>query len=204
MTTQRIAVATPAPTPDRIRGIARWKRGHHVFHVYLTAMNSLLDESVALLADHEWSRLEARLQQLTTLYDASTAGMRYAADFAREDYASVVRPSMEPPFMSPGFSGVMNREHREMLAGMRRLRAAVRDRPAPMPGAVADAWAELQEAQRRNRANHELVCRRFVADGVSLLRQFHQKRRAHEQATGEEDGDGDGRGAVASGARAGA
>lgn len=204
MSAQPLARSRPAENAERLREIVRWKRGHHVFHVYLTAMNSLLEDCLGLLAGREWQSLEAELDELTNLYDASTAGMRYAADFAPDDYTEVVRPSMEPPFLSPGFSGVMNREHREMLSGVRCLRAAIRREPAGVPRPVGDAWTRLEDAQRRNRASHEFVCRRFVPDGVSLLRGFHRERRRLEQARGEESGDGDGARAVAPSARASA
>jgi hypothetical protein len=191
-------LATGPVSPDRLRSLVRWKLGHQIFHIYLTAMNSLLDESFEELAAREWRALSAALDHLTTLYDASTAGMRYAADIAPEDYAAVVRPSMEPPFMSPGFSGVMNREHREMLAAVRRLRSAIRAETAAPPPSVQDAWSRLEDAQRRNRASHELVCRRFVPNGVSLLREFNAERRRREKATRKEDNHGDGRRAVVS------
>ena len=40
----------------------------------------------------------------------------------------------------------------------------------------------LTRAQKDNRASHMLVCRKFVPDGQSLLRDFFRQRREQEGA----------------------
>jgi hypothetical protein len=143
----------------------------------LATMNTRLGEATRALVAGEWTTARQTLTDLARLYDAATGVMRYAADFPRHEYEALVRPSMMPPFASPGFSGVNNTEHAVMLTGLRRLRELYRERQHAVPEAVQTAWRDLFAAQRRNRDHHMLVCRRFVDDGTSLLREYYERQR---------------------------
>lgn len=158
------------------KAVLRWKLGHHMFHLHLTAMNSLLADARAGLESAQWPDLAHTLEQLRVLYDAATATMRYAADFSPDMYERLIRPSMAPPFASPGFSGVLNLEHARMIEQFSELRRQLKEmrRAGQTPAAVQGAATRLFAAQARNRRNHILVCERFVPDGTSLLREFFQ------------------------------
>lgn len=158
---------------EQADAVTRWKLGHHVFHLLLTTMNTRLREAARQLSTQDWSAAAATLAELARLYDSATATMRYAADFPRVEYESLIRPSMMPPFARQGFSGVFNAEHAAMLAGLRALRELYRPRQAEAPEPVRAAWRRLLDAQRVNRRNHMFVCRRFVDDGVSLLQEYY-------------------------------
>ncbi|GAA0923749.1 hypothetical protein [Virgisporangium aurantiacum] len=154
--------------------VRRWKLGHHAFHLYLIAMNTELPIALRLTEQRRWDALLPSLQRLTVLYDAATASMKFAADFDPDEYDTLIRPSMAPPFLSPGFSGQQNRDHATMLDLMseaqRTLKALLRnlDVPAGLRAAATALW----EAQARNRRHHILVCAKFVPDGGSLLKDY--------------------------------
>jgi hypothetical protein len=169
------------------RALLRWRRGHQAFHLYLVAMNTLLDDLVASVERGDWA-VETRLRRLADLYDAATASMKYAADFPSELYAGVVRPSMMPPAVRPGFSGTLNREHRGMTTRLRRLRTLLGPRGAGRraPAPVLEAWSLVRAAHARNLTTHGLVCSRFVPDGTSLLQHFYRER----DAAGGDDEEG--------------
>jgi tryptophan 2,3-dioxygenase len=171
------AVVTRPLSPTERDAALRWKLGHHTFHVLLVAMNTRLEEASRHLEAGAWPAAVVALDDLSRLYDGATAVMRYAADFRPEEYDSFVRPSMMPPFVSPGFSGAYNREHERMLAGVLALRSFMKQRRSRLPDQVVVAWERLWEAQRANRDNHMFVCRRFVAEGRSLLMEFFRKQR---------------------------
>jgi hypothetical protein len=160
--------------------VLRWKLGHHLFHLHLASMNTLLGHARGALDSARWSELTATLDQLTVLYDAATATMRYAADFSQEMYERLIRPSMAPPFLSPGFSGTLNLEHEQMTARVRDLRKRFKgmQRAGRVPDPVRDAGTRLWAAQSRNRRHHMLVCERFVPDGGSLLSEHFNARYA--------------------------
>lgn len=171
------AVVANGLSPGRRDAALRWKLGHHTFHVILVAMNSRLEEAMGHLQAGRWRPAVTALDDLSRLYEAATATMRYAADFDPDEYESFVRPSMMPPFVSPGFSGAFNQEHERMLAGVLALRSFMKERRSRLPDQVVVAWERLWEAQRANRDNHMFVCRRFVAEGRSLLMEFFRRQR---------------------------
>lgn len=163
------------------RAVLRWKVGHQLFHLHLAAMNTLLVDARRALDRRRWLELADSLDQLRILYDAATATMRYASDFSPATYEGLIRPSMAPPHLSPGFSGVLNLEHEQMLERFRGLRRGFKQlqRAGDIPAAVGEAGSRLWAAQSRNRKNHVLVCERFVPEGKSLLKEFFQ---AQEEA----------------------
>ena len=163
-------------SPVQQLAVRRWKGGHHAFHVLLVAMNTRLDQASELLDARAYDAAAPLLVELAGLYRAATALMRYASDFRAADYETLVRPSMMPPFASPGFSGLANQDHAIMLDRMARLRSAV-SRDEEASPRVRAAGIRLTSAQKDNRASHMLVCRRFVPAGQSLLREFFRHRR---------------------------
>lgn len=171
----------PSLPAQHLLAITRWKRGHQSFHIQLTVINTLIAESLEALEASEYPRLVRCLRLLRVLYDAATASMKYAADFPRESYHEFVRPSMMPPLLSPGFSGVLNIEHNRMVEGLKQLSRDLSGKLGKQKSEwrpeVAEAWKALGEAQARNQHNHSLVCHKFVETGTSLLKQFYTRKR---------------------------
>ncbi|MCF3101793.1 hypothetical protein IPZ58_09375 [Streptomyces roseoverticillatus] len=168
------------PADGSDSALRRWKLGHQLFHLLLTTMNSTLDDTLAAVGAARWSSVRHGLERLRTLYDAATAAMAYASDFPAAAYANDVRPTMEPPFTAPGFSGTLNQEHRVMSERTHTLRAALGSLSAPAPSlaAIRREEALLRAAQRRNRKAHAAICERCVPDGASLLRQHTTRQRS--------------------------
>jgi hypothetical protein len=151
----------------------RWKVGHHTFHLYLVAMISVLHE----LNDERGigdARVTDLLVDLAALFDATAASMRYASDFAPDTYDRDIRPSMAPPAVKPGFSGLLNVDHQRMMVELTQVPAMLQRRyGADMgrwPSSVAAAWDALVDSEQEARCNHGRVCRRLVVRGPSLLR----------------------------------
>lgn len=165
----------------------RWILGHQTFHIQLVAMLSVIDVCQAYLVSDDRPRLLASLEDLRGLFDASTANMTYTASFSPDLYTEAVRPSMMPPFLSPGFSGQLSHEHHLLMRDLKRLRLAIEARwggKEARPADVVEGWRQIEKAIQRNRAHHGLVCQRFVPDGSSLLTDF-MAARAREQGETE-------------------
>jgi hypothetical protein len=153
----------------------RWILGHQTFHVQLVAMLSVLDLCQRCLAADDQPLLVRCLGDLRMLFDASTANMIYTASFSPELYTKAVRPTMMPPFLSPGFSGQLSREHGLLMEDLGHLGQALQTRwggGEAWPVEVAEAWRQIEAAIQRNRQHHGLVCQRFVPGGSSLLIEF--------------------------------
>ncbi|MFD8996425.1 hypothetical protein [Streptomyces abikoensis] len=150
-------------------------------------MNSTLDDTLAAVGAARWASVRHGLERLRTLYDAATAAMAYASDLPASVYANDVRPTMEPPFAPPGFSGTLNQEHRVMTERARALTAALGNLSplTPSLAVIHHEAALLRSAQRRNRKAHAQICERCVPDGASLLRQHTTGRRSGRRATCE-------------------
>jgi hypothetical protein len=159
--------------------LARWKQGHQAFHVYLVAMNSVIRTARRQAMEGDDEPLGANLMKLSALYDAATATMVYASDFPPALYETTVRPSMSPPELSPGFSGVLNTEHNVMVDELADLGRSLCTRyggdRSTWPVAVNRSWRAVERSKSRNLASHFRICRRFVPEGASLLREFLQK-----------------------------
>ncbi|RLV04541.1 hypothetical protein CTZ27_11535 [Streptomyces griseocarneus] len=170
--TQPLVLFDTAPVGGPPCALRRWKLGHQVLHLLLTAMNIDLDGCLAATRGAVWHRLADGMAEVRLLYDAATAAMEYAADFPVAAYRDEIRPTMEPPHMPPGFSGVFDRDHRAMVRRLRHLERAVRELPrdASVPETVHRGAAALRAAQRRNRRHHGRICERCVPGGASLLR----------------------------------
>jgi hypothetical protein len=179
-------VTRPGQTmPGADKAVLRWKLGHQMFALHLATMNTLLADARRALDSARWSELAETFDQLRVVYDAATATMRYAADFSPEQYRQLIRPSMAPPFTSPGFSGTLNLEHEQMTDRLRELRKRFKrlNRAGGAPRRVRASAARLWMAQARNRRSHMLVCERFVPGGTSLLDEFYESRNDTMEAT---------------------
>lgn len=175
-------MATPLSSGQAV-AVRRWKLGHHTFHVLLIAMNSLLTCAADHLERENWPALASTLDRLTVLYDSATVAMKYAADIDRTAYESLLRPSMSPPHLSGGFSGLQNRDHATMIARLQGLRRDLKNDPrtrrSVVPAEVSEAAQNLLSAQSRNRRHHLFVCEKLVPDGSSLLKEYLQASDHH-------------------------
>jgi hypothetical protein len=151
----------------------RWKLGHQTFHLYLVAMIALLDE-LQQCPGAEVARIAALLADLAALFDATAASMRYASSFDSSAYEAAIRPAMSPPCIKPGFTGLLNVEHKRMMTALAAVPDWLKERfgeqPDSWPTALAQSWTQLVGAEQRARVNHGHVCRKLVPDGPSLLR----------------------------------
>jgi hypothetical protein len=161
-------------SPEYRTAIRRWKLGHHVFHLHLTVMNTHLLALEKAVSAGDWDTTRRLLDILARLYRAATVCMQYASDFPVAAYVGLLRPSMEPPWVSPGFSGRFNTDHERMLDLLKTVRTPLKRaaRTGNAPDDVQDAARRLWREQSRNRAHHKLICERFVPGGKSLLQDY--------------------------------
>ncbi|MFS1512054.1 hypothetical protein VQL36_06400 [Chengkuizengella sp. SCS-71B] len=162
------------------QAVLRWKQGHQSFQIIIITMNTLLDSSIQALNQREWNLLTKSLDRLSNLMKASTATMKYTSDFSPKSYEELIRPSMMPPFLNDGFSGVLNIDHKLMLNKFRKLRDLMVQKLGDKhqwPSLITKSWNQFMDTQAHNREHHGLVCQHFVDDGVSLMQNFYKEKR---------------------------
>ena len=162
-------------TRSQESAVRRWKGGHHAFHVLLVAMNTRLARRLSCSTPARTTP-PRRWDELSGLYRAATALMRYVLGLPCRGLRGVA-PAVDdaavrqPGLLRPGQPGPRDHAGPDGPAAV----AVARDEEASPR--VKAAGARLTLAQKDNRASHMLVCRRFVPDGQSLLREFFRQRR---------------------------
>jgi hypothetical protein len=169
----------------RALALRRWKLGHRAFHFILEEMIDRIQNCSESLKSGAYHSLSLGLEELSLLYEAATSAFKYAADFDSELYADVVRPSMMPPYLPVGFSGLLNRKHEDMRQALQLLERDLRDLLGEeWPESVRHAWQKVVSAKNENLRNHGLICSHFVPGGRSLLREHYR-----QQAEGNKSND---------------
>jgi hypothetical protein len=163
-------VPLPVPEPPLLRWHMdphrRWRIGHHVFFVLTQSLIIALNCFRQARADLDVDLAGRMLRLAARLLTASAAAFVFAGEFSAVQYHDQVRPSMEPPDVSAGFSGLLSPDHRYLVKLLGLLRPELRDLPrqlAPDHTLFVTAMGTAYEA-------HKYVCARFGGDRSPSLR----------------------------------
>jgi hypothetical protein len=166
----RLAGRVGAPAPPLLRWHMdphrRWRVGHQVFFVLTQCVIVALQSFQSALAEEDIAAARRNLRLVARLFNGSAAAFVFTAEFSAGQYENGVRPSMEPPFVSPGFSGLLSPDHLYMVKLFARLRPVLRELPAelaPEHRAFVRALGTVYES-------HKYVCRRFGGGTGTSLR----------------------------------
>ncbi|MGB0679457.1 MAG: hypothetical protein ACPGUV_07345, partial [Polyangiales bacterium] len=156
--------AAPMPTTADVDPMLRWRRGHFMFFALIQALIVTHHWLVLSLRQHRMQSAREALELATDLWWASAAAFRFASDFSGEAYAEVIRPSMSPPFVREGFSGLLFADHSYLLRQLRQTRPLIERLPAPLHAQHRQYMWGLNAMYE----SHAYVCERFVGDEASL------------------------------------
>lgn len=138
----------------------RWIRGHHVFLVLIQGLIVAINCFVTAQAEDSPEDAFSALELATLLMDGSSASLHYAGDFPTSDYDETVRPSMMPPNVPPGMSGILAVDHRHLIKLLQSQRNLFR---AIAPG-LRQKYEEFVTAFGCTYDAHKLVCAHFRGD----------------------------------------
>jgi hypothetical protein len=144
----------------------RWRIGHHVFFTLTQSLIVALHCFRHALHDGDVALARRMLRLATRLLGASAAAFVFAGEFSAGQYQALVRPSMEPPTVSAGFSGLMSPDHHYLVRQLGQLRPELRDLPYELAAdhrRFVTALGQVYEA-------HKYVCARFGGDRGASLR----------------------------------
>ncbi|MFF0215959.1 hypothetical protein [Streptomyces vinaceus] len=156
---REVRTALPA---DEHTAQLRWRSGHRLIFTHLQAITVTCGCAVHARTAVEQS---AHLEDTVLFCTTAALAMRHAADFSPELYVRSIRPSMTPPHVGAGFSGLQTRDHHYLVQSLDGLGTRL------LPGVVqGTAYRRFEEALGQLYAAHVHVCRRFGGDTNPSLR----------------------------------
>ncbi|MBI3653795.1 MAG: hypothetical protein HY231_22405 [Acidobacteria bacterium] len=155
--------------------LARWLRGHHVFLVLIQCVITSLNCFFQAYKMRELELSAYALDLTTKLFDGCSVALHFAGDFSPTVYEASVRPTMMPPQVPPGMSGVLARDHEYLVRLLRTQKQVFKN----LDPATQQRYTRLVSAFENTYESHKLVCSHFVGDeGPSLLNHDEQAEAA--------------------------
>lgn len=177
---------------DQRGAIRRWIQGHHVFLILIQGLIISLNCFESACNDDVLEEGLSALELATALMDGSSAALHHAGDFPTSVYNETVRPTMMPPNVLPGMSGILARDHRHLV----KLLHSQRPLYGALEPALRQKYNEFVAAFGCTYEAHKLVCAHFGGrerpsllndkaqqSGVELLEELkHNRLKGFSQA----------------------
>jgi len=144
----------------------RWRVGHHVFFALTQSLIVALNCFRRARADGDTQLARRMLRLAARLLTGSAAAFVFAGEFGAAQYQGQVRPSMEPPDVSAGFSGLLSPDHHYLVKLLALLRPELRALPPDLAADHRLFLAAMESAYE----SHKYVCARFGGDRSASLR----------------------------------
>ncbi len=173
-----LAITGTAPTSEADGSISRWVRGHQIFAALSQGLIFTLAALEQAERDDDAGTVSLTAGLVIELLHASATALELTGDFPAARYNASIRISMDTPYFPAGFSGVLSRDHRQLVGRMKMMRPAIEAFERRDPGLHARIGVALSAVY----ASHKHVCARFVEpDAASLLMAATAERPATEQ-----------------------
>ncbi|MFI9404196.1 hypothetical protein [Nocardia sp. NPDC052316] len=152
------------PNEPLWHGLDYWVRGHQLFAVLTQAATVSLRYACTRARLGDTTAAATGLVATVAVFRCSAAALQLTAAFAAEEYRQRVRPLMEPPRVTQGFSGILSVDHRALVHVLRKWQCYSEIRELSGEAALMrDALADVYAA-------HVGVCERFVGEQAPSLR----------------------------------
>ncbi len=174
-----LSFATTDSTHDETElSVSRWVRGHQIFAGLCQALIFCLGALERAERDDDGQTVALSGGLVASLLTASATALELTGDFPAARYNASIRISMDAPYFPTGFSGVLSRDHRQLVSRMKMMRPAIES----LQRRDADLHARIGAALSSVYASHKHVCARFVEPtATSLLMAATAERPATEQ-----------------------
>ncbi|MCA1568221.1 MAG: hypothetical protein LC803_21770 [Acidobacteria bacterium] len=168
---QKIMNGSHSVLDDR-GAIRRWVQGHHVFLILIQGLIISLNCFESAFNDGVLEESLSALELATVLMDGSSAALHRAGDFSPLVYDKSVRPTMMPPNVLPGMSGILARDHRHLIQLLHSQRPLYGTLEPPLRQKYDEFVAAFGCAYEA----HKLVCAHFGGgERPSLLNEKAQQ-----------------------------
>lgn len=149
-----------------VNALTRWKTGHKAFFIHLQGLIVALRRFRSAIEAGDLDAADTQLRAAASLMFSSAALMRFTGDFSSEDYATEVRPTMSPPNTIEGFSGLLSRDHREVVSLIGQLKPVF----ARLPRRLHDSRQLFLAGAAAVYESHKYVCELFGGGETNSLR----------------------------------
>ncbi|SIR32173.1 hypothetical protein SAMN05880582_11033 [Rhizobium sp. RU20A] len=164
--------------PPAERAMQRWVRGHQIFAGLCQSLVVALGALESAVQDQDDATVDSAGTLVASLLSASATALELTGDFPEARYNAGIRVAMDAPYFPTGFSGVLSRDHRQLVSRMKMMRPAIESLGRRHPALHASIGAALSSVY----ASHKHVCARFVEPrSTSLLMAATAERPATEQ-----------------------
>ncbi len=161
------AYALPSPAADcKFEPVRRWRIGHHVFLVLIQSLVVSFNCFGNMIRAGNLSEAKTLLKLATRLMFGSASALRFAGDFRGEQYENQVRPSMMPPNLEPGFSGLQSMDHQYLTKSLANLKPIFTN----LDPCLQAQHAQFTRAFEVTYDAHKFVCARFRGEEIPSLR----------------------------------
>lgn len=147
-----------------------WRVGHLAFFPLIQGALVGLRTFMSAADDGDDENAVAALRFAADCLSGSIRAMEFAADFSPAEYRSQVRPTMAPPFLPEGLSGLMSADHHHLVKTFPAAAWLARQ-SAPEVQCAYDAVVAVVESSY---AAHVHVCDRFQGAATTSLRMAPQ------------------------------
>lgn len=164
---------TKSPLKEHFDELHRWRVGHHVFLVLLQSLILVFNCIDGAIKEGESHKAGLLLDLASSLMYGSAAALRFTSDFPVQGYEEKVRPSMAPPHVEPGFSGLQSLDHQYFIRTLRDMKSVIQQSEPSIKvryDRFLSAFAQTYEA-------HKFVCSRFNGDSEPSFRMNHASKR---------------------------
>lgn len=132
----------------------RWMRGHFLFFSLIQSLT---------LVHKRFDHHESSLKIASNLFLASISAFRYGTNYCSSDYQDIIRPSMQPPEYSPGFSDQNSLDHIELLSSISKVKADLL-----YDNGNGEDLKNYKNSISILYENHAIVCEKAVGNVASL------------------------------------
>jgi hypothetical protein len=144
----------------------RWRMGHHIFLAIIQGLIVAFHCFDYAMHSADLHEGKEALKLATILMRGSGVALQFTGGFHVDEYLRIVRPSMTPPNLEAGFSGLQSIDHQYLIKQLTRLKSTLL---ALDPCLATEYRLFLQELDATY-DSHKFVCAQFRGDKQHSLR----------------------------------
>ena len=159
-------IQPPRAAEEQHSALSRWVRGHHLFMVMIQGLVAAFGSFQHEVEAGRFGQAKNSLRAATLLMVGSGVALRFTGDFQYSDYERIVRPTLQPPVVPEGLTGLYWRDHEYLMKFLTKMRPLF----TSLDPSLREQVHFFHDALKETYGAHKMVCASFVgAERPSLL-----------------------------------